>query len=76
MSTEWLTYATTGYTHDVAQDRASQGGVHLHQVRKSRMGLWQYRICQSNGRHQSYSRVETLTEADGKARYARAMQDA
>ena len=67
----WNTYATTGYTHDVANDQASAGGVHLHQVRKGKSG-WQKRICQSNGHHQSYGKVEAVSDKDGEAFFARA----
>ena len=35
---EWNTYAIYGYTHDVAQDPRSQGGVHIHEVRRARSG--------------------------------------
>jgi hypothetical protein len=72
---KWNTYATTGYTHDVANDQASAGGVHLHQVRKTSFG-WQIRICQSNGRHQSYGPVSPIDDADGEANYATAQQSA
>lgn len=67
----WTTYATTGYTHDVANDQASAGGVHHHQVRKTKGG-WQYRVCQSNGRHQSYGPVESMSDEDGEAKFAEA----
>lgn len=70
----WNTYATRCYTHDVANDMRSQGGVHQHQVRKTKSG-WQYRICQTNGRHASFGPVSTLTDAEGEARYATACQE-
>lgn len=73
--TTWNTYRTTGYTYDVANDQASAGGVHHHQVRKTKAG-WQYRICQSNGCHRSYGQVESIGEADGEARFATAQQEA
>lgn len=73
--TTWTTYATTGYSHDVSNDQRSAGGVHLHQVRHTKSG-WQHRICQSNGRHQSYGPVTPLTEADGAAKWERAMATA
>lgn len=66
--TTWNTYRTTGYTHDVANDQRSAGGVHHHQVRRTARG-WQYRICQSNGRHQSYGPVSAIDDAEGEARY-------
>ncbi len=69
----WNTYATSGYTYDVANDQASAGGVHLHQVRRNRSG-WQTRICQSNGRHQSYGPVESIDDAEGEAHFATAQQ--
>lgn len=67
-NTTWNTYKITGYTHDVAQDQRSAGGVHLHQVRKTKEG-WQKRICQSNGRHKSLGGVSVLTDAEGAAAY-------
>lgn len=70
----WNTYYTGGYTHDVANDQASAGGVHLHQVRKTKGG-WQKRICQSNGRHQSYGPTERLTDTEGEAKFATACQE-
>ncbi len=71
---KWTTYATTGYTHDVANDQASAGGVHLHQVRKGKHG-WQQRICQSNGRHQAYGPVESIDDADGEVLFATAQDE-
>ncbi len=71
----WTTYATSGYTHDVANDQGSQGGVHHHQVRKTKYG-WQYRICQANGRHSAFGPVTPISEEDGEARFATALQDA
>ena len=70
----WTTYATTGYTHDVANDQASAGGVHHHQVRKTKYG-WQERICQSNGRHESYGEVSPISDEEGEAHYATAEQE-
>lgn len=69
----WTTFATTSYTHDVANDQASAGGVHLHQVRRTKGG-WQTRICQSNGRHKSYGAVVPIDDAEGEALYARSQQ--
>lgn len=69
----WNTYATRGYTHDVANDQASAGGVHHHQVRLGKRG-WQHRICQSNGRYQSYGPVSVITDAEGEAHFATAEQ--
>lgn len=71
--TTWNTYATAGYTHDVANDQASAGGVHLHQVRKTKAG-WQRRILQSNGKHQAAGKVSPISEAEGEASYATAKQ--
>ena len=71
----WNTYATRGYTHDVANDQASSGGVHLYQVRKAASG-WQTRICQSNGRHQSYGPVISISDAEGESHFATAQQEA
>lgn len=69
----WNVYATYGYTYDVANDGASSGGVHHHEVRKTKTG-WQHRICQSNGRHQAYGPVEAITDADGESHFATAQQ--
>ena len=69
--TTWNAYATTGYTHDVANDQASAGGVHHHEVRRTRTG-WQKRICQSNGRHVAHSPVESISDAEGEALFATA----
>lgn len=68
---KWNTHATTCYTHDVANDQASAGGVHHHQVRWWG-GRWQQRICQSNGNHQSYSKWWYVDDDAGKANYERA----
>lgn len=70
----WNTYRTTGYTYSVANDQASAGGVHHHQVRCTRSGYWQTRICQSNGKHQSYSAVTPISAVDGEALFATAKQ--
>lgn len=64
----WNTYRTSGYTHDVAQDRASAGGVHYHQVRRTGVG-WQKRIVQSNGHHTAYGEVTSMSDADGESAY-------
>lgn len=71
--TTWNTYALTGYMMDVANDQASAGGVHLHQIRKTKAG-WQRRVCQSNGRHEAYGPVSSISDADGEAHYATAQQ--
>ena len=70
---QWKTYRAMGYTHDVAQDQASAGGAHLHQVRRSSAG-WQYRILQSNGRHQAPGAVESISDAEGETKYAQATE--
>jgi hypothetical protein len=70
-NTTWNTYRTTGYTHDVAQDQRSAGGVHLHQVRKTRAG-WETRIKQSNGRFSSFGASSAVTESEGVAAFAKA----
>ena len=72
--TTWNTYAVRGYTYDVANDQASAGGVHCHQVRRTRTGLWQTRIEQSNGRHTSYGPVTPISEEEGEALFATAAQ--
>lgn len=70
----WNTYATRGYTHDVANDQRSAGGVHLHQIRKTAAG-WQSRICQTNGQWEAYGEVSPISEQDGEAYFATAQQD-
>lgn len=72
--TTWNTYATRGYTFDVANDQASSGGVHHHQVRKTSKG-WQKRICQSNGMNVAYGPVSPIGEAEGEALFATAEQE-
>lgn len=67
----WTTYARTGYMYDVANDQRSAGGVHLHQVRRTRSG-WQKRILQSNGKFSAPGPVEKLTVEEGEALWARA----
>jgi len=69
----WNTHRTAGYTYDVANDQASAGGVHHHQVRLLKAG-WQQRIRQSNGRHESYGKVSAISASDGEARFATAQQ--
>jgi len=73
-ATTWNTYRMTGYTHDVANDQASAGGVHYHEIRRSDSGGWQYRVCQSNGRHSAYGPVEVISDEDGEARFEAAKQ--
>lgn len=70
-NTNWNTHKVTGYTHDIAQDQRSAGGVHLHQIRKARHG-WQARIVQTNGRHKASGPVHPISEAEGEAAYATA----
>lgn len=72
--TNWNTYKTTCYTHDVANDQASAGGVHHHQVRRTADG-WQYRCCQANGRHISYGPTEHLTDAQGEGYFEAAKKN-
>lgn len=67
----WLTYYTSGYTHDVANDQASAGGVHHYEVRRHR-GQWQRRILQSNGRHHAYGSVEDIDDEKGEECFAMA----
>lgn len=70
----WTTYAVRGYTHDVANDQRSAGGVHLHQVRRTRKGYWQRRILQSNGSWSAAGQVTPITPAEGEALWATAEQ--
>lgn len=60
--TTWNTYFTTGYCHDVAQDQRSAGGVHHHQIRRTKNG-WQHRTEQSNGRHRAFGPVSAVAGA-------------
>ena len=69
----WNTYHTSGYTQDVANDQASAGGIHLHQVRYTADG-WQERICQTNGRHSAYGPVSSVDDETGAAHFATAQQ--
>lgn len=69
----WNTYYICGYAYDVANDQRSAGGVHLHQVRRTKTG-WQKRICQSNGQYESYGPVELIDDATGEAHFATACQ--
>jgi hypothetical protein len=62
----WNTYKTTSYTHDVAQDQRSAGGVHHHQIRRTKSG-WQHRVKQSNGSFASYGATVPMSDADGAA---------
>lgn len=66
--TTWNTYRVAGYTYNVSNDQASAGGIHIYQIRKTNLG-WQYRICQSNGQHQSYSEVLSISDADGENKF-------
>lgn len=69
--TAWNTYRIMGYSHDVANDQRSAGGVHAHEVRKTASG-WQKRIRQSNGRFTSYGPTEAVSDADGESMFAEA----
>lgn len=62
----------SGYSHDVANDQASAGGCHFHQVRKTTRGGWQKRIRQSNGPHSAYGPVESIDDETGEANFASA----
>ena len=70
--TTWNTYYISAYTHDVANDQRSAGGCHYYQVRKTRNGFWQERICQANGRFESYGPVHAISEEEGEANFATA----
>ena len=73
---KWNTYRTVGYSYDVANDGASQGGVHDHQVRWTQSG-WQHRVLQVNGWHSAAGPVTPIeSDADGAARFATAEQEA
>lgn len=62
---------TRGYTYDVAQDQASAGGVHHHQVRKTKAG-WQTRILQSNGTHSAAGPAHEVSDSEGEVMFATA----
>ena len=68
----WNTYSVTGYTHDVAQDQRSAGGVHLHQVRRSKRG-WLERIQQRNGRYSATGEVHAISDLAGEEKFATAL---
>ena len=68
----WNIYRTTGYTHDVAQDQRSAGGVHHHEVRRTKTG-WQTRICQSNGRHTAYGPTKPVSDEEGERSFTLAV---
>lgn len=70
--TNWTTYKTTCYTFDAANDQRSAGGLHHHQVRLT-PGGWQYRIRQCNGKFRAHGPVQSITAADGEARFASAL---
>lgn len=74
-NTTWNTYRITGYTYDVANDQRSAGGVHLHQVRKTKSG-WQARIEQSNGKFTSFSGVLEISDEEGQAAFETAKSQA
>lgn len=67
----WNTYAMRGYSYDVANDQASAGGIHLHQIRKVGND-WQKRIIQSNGPHKACGETSGLSDVDGAAAFATA----
>ena len=67
----WNTFAVTGYSHDVANDHRSAGGVHLHQVKRGPAG-WMRRIKQANGRFSSFGAVEPISDQEGEAKYEQA----
>jgi len=69
----WNTYAIYGYTDVGINDQRSAGGVHCHQVRKTKAG-WQERILQSNGSYEAAGPVKAISDADGEAKYATAEQ--
>jgi len=64
----WNTYATYCYTYDVANHPQSQGGVHHHQVKRTKRG-WFQRILQSNGNHEAAGPSSPINDALGEERY-------
>ena len=69
--TEWNTYSMRGYTHDVANDQRSAGGVHFLQVRRGPAG-WQKRVLQSNGTATAAGPIEVLDTPQGEAYFEQA----
>ncbi len=74
-SNKWNTWKTVGYSYDVAQDQASAGGVHHHQIKLGKAG-WMSRICQSNGNHESHGPVVPIPAALGEAHFEQAQSQA
>ena len=71
--TTWNTYWIERATHDVTNGQRDADGCHYHQVRKTRSGLWQKRICQVNydgkKRLLAYGPVEPIDEKEGEAKF-------
>jgi hypothetical protein len=70
----WNTYAIHEYIYDVADQ--SQELRHLYQVRRLKGGGWQERIVQTIGPEQAPQPVQAITDAEGEAHYAAAVQRA
>ena len=69
----FTTYRITGYHTQHGEDARATGGVVMLQVRRTRSG-WQRRSVDSNGRYRSAGPVEPISEAEGEALFATALQ--
>lgn len=69
----WRTYQVTPFSHALTEDRRSQNGVILHQVRR-RYGSWWYRAVQSNFGHTSATAATKIDPETGEARFQSAIQ--
>jgi len=71
----WNTYRTLEYVYDVAGDEPRQEYLQLHQVRRLKTG-WQTRVLEmeTDGSAQTPGPIEAITDAEGEAHYATAVQ--
>lgn len=69
----WNTFKITAYdgTANDNGDRRAHGGVHRHEVRKTKTG-WQKRIVVTNGRFDNPCPPVPLSDADGEALFTQA----
>lgn len=63
LTSRWQTVCIVGYSGAVSLDenRAAHGGVRMCQARRSRSGVIQGRMVNSNGRHEEVGEPFTLT---------------
>ena len=67
ITSTYQTYRTLGYTYQIAgSDQRSTGGVHLHQIRRTKSG-YLHRIVQSNGRHTDATKGVAATKGQIEA---------